>query len=105
MDVEKSYSVAFAKGVAQDIHEASANLPKTTGGNMTWYQRVRHTFEAALLQVDIGPTHFGEFDLEDGRVWLEIRAGHLTKLDRRVRLGNDCGQGHLGFQFGFLSLS
>jgi hypothetical protein len=64
MNVEKRDAFAFAKRPACNVEQFAANLLQTADRNMPGNQRVRHTVEPSLLQVDVSAANLRDFDFE-----------------------------------------
>ena len=58
MHVEKGDAIAFVESAAVDIEQRTANLAQPSHRDVAGNQRIRNTFESALLQVHICPADF-----------------------------------------------
>ena len=55
MNVKKSDAITLKKGLTFNVQYTTTNLFETADGDVSWNQRVRNTFEQALLQVKSVP--------------------------------------------------
>jgi hypothetical protein len=65
MDVEKRDAITFAQVTAFDVFDGAANLAQVANADVTGDQRVGNSLQSALLQVNICPADFGEFNVEE----------------------------------------
>jgi hypothetical protein len=96
MNVEKRNAIAFVESFAFDVEQLAANPLQTSDRDVSGNQRVRHTRETALLQVNIRAANFRDFDFKERGVWFEIGFAHFTNFDRCVWFRDDGDQWHGG---------
>lgn len=92
MYIEEDRAITLAKKRAIDACERAANRVEDTGGDMARNDRIWHTGQPPVPEVNIGATHLGSRSSEKGAARLEIGSIEFADLDRTPRTGHDGGK-------------
>src|SRR6185436_6840667 len=89
---------ALAERHAVDSLHAAANRLERAGRDVARDDGIRHSGEAAVPEMDVGPTHLGAGRSQQSAPLSQLRARELPDLDALTGTGQDRGQDALAHE-------
>ena len=92
MNVEEREAVTFLQGHTQHVAQRSARFVQRPRSDVPRDDRIRHTRQPPMPQMNVRPAHFGERRLQQRAARRQIRFRKLSNLNRHPRRGHHSGQ-------------